>query len=233
MNREFIAYGAGVGSTALLYLKKEDIRCGEIEVVYSNHGQDLQETRDYLKTIKNALDIDITVLNAGNLYDYCWQRRLLPSIHWRWCTDKFKIRPMKKYVDGDIPSIGITMDERKRAYDFRFNGKSRFPLLDKRITRNQALGMIDTEKPCKSGCFFCPFQKKEAWITLYKEHKDLYEKAERLEERAQTRNSSIWLFKTGLRRLRVEIETQTMLSEWGMEGTPIGGKNRCTKLPGD
>lgn len=218
MTRTFIAYGAGVGSTALLYLKKDAIRSGDIEVVYSNHGQDLQETRDYLKTIKDALDIDITVLNVGNLYDYCWQKQILPSVHWRWCTDKFKIRPMRKYVDGDIPAIGITLDECKRAYDFRFNGKSTFPLLDQNITRNQALQMIDAEKPCKSGCYFCPFQKKEAWIKLYKEHKDLYEKAERLEENALKRNNKIWLYKGGLRHLRMEIETQTRLSMWELHG---------------
>jgi len=121
---------------------------------------------------------------------------------------------MKKYVDGDIPAIGITMDERKRANDFRFGGKSRFPLLDQNITRNQALAMIEAEKPCKSGCFFCPFQKKEAWIKLYKEHKELYEKAERLEENAWKRNRNIWLYKGGLHRLRKEIETQTDLIRW-------------------
>lgn len=209
---EFIAYGAGVGSTALLYLKRKPIRSGDIEVVYSDHGGDLPESREYIKKISESMDIDITCLNAGNLYDYCWLKKLLPSIHWRWCTDKFKIRPMKKYVDGDVPAIGITLDERHRAYDFRFGGRSSFPLLDQRVTRNQALSMIEAEKPCKSGCFFCPFQGKEQWRQLYTNHKELFLKAMALEEHARTRNTKIYLYKGLLKNLQREFETQVELS---------------------
>lgn len=211
---EFIAYGAGVGSTALLYLKKPQIKSGEIEVVYSDHGCDLPESREYIHKISDQIDIDITCLNAGNLYDYCWQKKILPSIHWRWCTDKFKIRPMKKYVDGDVPAIGITVDERHRAYDFRFGGRSSFPLLDKRVTRNQALSMIEAEKPCKSGCFFCPFQGKEQWRQLYKNHRDLFDKAVALEERARSRNPKIWLYDGLLNNLKREFETQMDLMKF-------------------
>lgn len=212
--REFVAYGAGVGSTALLYLKEPQILSGEIEVVYSDHGCDLPESREFIQKISADMDIDITRLNAGNLYDYCWKKRILPSIRWRWCTDKFKIRPMKKYVDGDIPLIGITLDERHRAFDFQFNGQSKFPLLNERITRNQALHMIETEKPCKSGCYFCPFQGKEKWRSLYKNHRDLFERAVRLEEHARERNPKIWLYDGLLRNLKTEFETQSNLTQW-------------------
>lgn len=211
---EFIAYGAGVGSTALLYLKKRAIQSGEIEVIYSDHGCDLPESREYIRKISDKMDIDITCLTAGNLYDYCWQKRILPSIHWRWCTDKFKIRPMRKYVDGDVPAIGITLDERNRAYDFRFCGKSVFPLLEKRITRNQALNIIDGEKPCKSGCFFCPFQKKEQWRQLFIHHKDLFERARQLEDHARERNHRIYLYKGQLKNLEREFQTQVALEKW-------------------
>jgi 3'-phosphoadenosine 5'-phosphosulfate sulfotransferase (PAPS reductase)/FAD synthetase len=160
MKRKFIAYGAGVGSTALLYRNLDSIRNGNIEVIYSDHQCDLPESRSYPKIISDALDIDITILTPGSLYDYCYKRKILPSIHWRWCTDKFKIRPMRRYVDGDIPIIGLTLDEKRRAHDFAFNGRSNFPLIDNGITRNNALSMITDQKPCKSGCYFCPFQKK-------------------------------------------------------------------------
>jgi hypothetical protein len=213
MNRSFIAYGAGVGSTAILYQNLKQIKKGDIEVIYSNHECDLPESRDYVSFISNTLDIDITQLSPGNLYNYCWQRRILPSIHWRWCTDKFKIRPMRKYVDGDIPLIGITNDERKRARDFQFGGKSEFPLLDKRITRIQALQMIEAEKPCKSGCFFCPFQGKPQWRSLFESHKDLFLKAEALEDHARERNPKIYLYNKLLKNLKIEFETQTKLGD--------------------
>jgi hypothetical protein len=211
MKTNFIAYGAGVGSTALLYQNFDAIKRGDIEVVYSDHQCDLPESRAYPDIISQVLDIDVTRLNPGNLYDYCYKRKILPSIHWRWCTDKFKIQPMRKYVDGDIPMIGLTLDEKRRAYDFAFKGKSEFPLINKNITRNQAFDMIEDQKPCKSGCYFCPFQKKEKWIELYHNHKDLFEKALKLEENALSRNPNIWLYKRKLRNLKREIETQTKL----------------------
>lgn len=210
----FLAYGAGVGSTALIFDNLKDIRSGEIEVVYSDHESDLPESRDYVKQIQQDIDIDVTVLKPGNLYDYCWQKQILPSIHWRWCTDKFKIRPMRKYVDGDIPIIGITLDERRRVGDFAFQGKSEFPFVQQRVTRNQAEQMITVDKPCKSGCFFCPFQKKEQWRKLFVEHNDLFIKAMKLEENAQKRNPKIWLYEGGLNKLHREFKFQKVLLEW-------------------
>lgn len=181
---EFIAYGGGRGSTVTVLRKLNLIRSGDLEVIFVDHGADLPETRKYVRDIQEELDINITTRDAGNLYDYCWQHQILPSIHWRWCTDKFKIRPMKKYAGKDTPIIGLTYDERWRSKDFQINGKADFPLIREEITTRSALKLFgDVPVPCKSGCFFCPFQGKEQWRKLFFNHPTLFKKAMDLENR--------------------------------------------------
>lgn len=220
MTSEFIAYGGGLGSSTLILQHLKTIRAGDLEVVYVNHEADLPETHQYVRDIKEVLDINITQLKPGSLYDYCYEHRLIPSIHWRWCTDKFKIRPMKKYAGEDRPMIGLSYDERWRAHDFEFNGKASFPLIQNETTRYKAVKEFEDEDvpvPCKSGCFFCPFQSRLQWRNLWKNHPDLYLKAIQLEERARERNNKIWLFhgdpfKRTLRQLMKSFTEQTVLT---------------------
>ena len=208
----FIAYGGGVGSTALILKNISIVKKGDLEVVFIDHKSDLPETYYYVKKIQDFLDFDITIKESENLYDYCWQHKILPSIHWRWCTDKFKIRPMKKYVGKDIPQIGLSYDEKWRAKDFEINGKAQYPLIKEEITKRKALlDFKDVPIPCKSGCYFCPFQNKEQWRLLFFNHRDLFEKAVSLENRARERNPKIWLYEGLLKRLKIEFEEQQEL----------------------
>lgn len=183
-------------------------------MVFVNHGGDLPETYQYVKDIQQNLDINITTRDsAENLYDYCWQHKIIPSIHWRWCTDKFKIRTMRKYVDQDIPMIGLSFDERWRAKDFQIEKRSIFPLIEERVTKFRALQEFkDVPIPCKSGCFFCPFQKKEQWRQLFFNHPYLFLKALLLENRVRERNPRIWLYEGLLKNLDLEFREQKTLS---------------------
>jgi hypothetical protein len=213
MNK-YIAYGGGVGSTALILKNLKKVQLGELEVIFINHGSDFPETYEYIKNIQNELDISITIRTPENLFDYCWQYKILPSIHWRWCTDKFKIRPLKKYTGNDIPIIGLSFDERWRSKDFQINGKSDFPLITHEITKRRALlDFKNVSIPCKSGCFFCPFQKKEAWRQLYFNHPYLFLKAMLLEDRARERNPNIWLYQGLLKNLYREFREQQELRQ--------------------
>lgn len=208
----YIAYGGGVGSSALILRHLKKVRAGDLEVVFINHGADLPETYNYVKDIQQDLDIDITTRDAGSLYDYCWYHKILPSIHWRWCTDKFKIRPMKRYAGNDIPMIGLSYDERWRAKDFQINGNSTFPLIQTGVTKTAALKEFkEVSIPCKSGCFFCPFQKKTQWRNLFFNHPYLFLKALLLENKARERNRNIWLYEGLLKNLDREFREQTEL----------------------
>ena len=208
---EYIAYGGGVGSTDLILKNLKKIQNGDLEIVFVNHYSDLPGTYEYVKNIKNEIDVDVTELKVDNLFDFCWYHKILPSIYWRWCTDKFKIRPMKKYVGGDVPLLGITLDERRRTFGFNFN-KARYPLIELGITRFKALDDFkDVSIPCKSGCFFCPYQKKEQWRKLYFEYPYLFLKALLLENRCRERKPDMWLYPGLLKNLDREFKEQTLL----------------------
>ena len=222
MPEKYISYGGGVGSTGLILKMLPEVKAGDVEVIYAKTGADLPETDQYLDYLQQNLDLDITTVSAQeSLYDFCWRHNTIPHRAWRWCTDKFKIRPILKYTGRrDEPCFGLTWDERWRARDFTVKGTPcHQPFVNQGISRALVLPQIekaDIKTPCKSGCFFCPFQSKERWRELFFNHPDLYEKAALLEERAMRNRSGNILSPTGrtLRVLEKEFREQAVLIKW-------------------
>ena len=216
--KQYLSYGAGVGSTALLCHMLNDIRCGAVEVVFCDHGADWPETYEYVDYIKTALDIDITTIkvqiNGSNgLYNYFYDHNAIPLHQYRICTDKGKIRPFNKYVNKPCKVyLGITWDERKRANQNKLKTVLNcYPFVEQRITRGWALKIIEKSGlkiPHKSGCYFCPFQGKAEWKRLYDEHNDLFVKAIELEDNA---NNHILPTRRSLQRLYNEFKFQSKL----------------------
>lgn len=193
----YLSYGAGVGSTALVCHLLPKIKKSDIEVVFCDHGADWPETYEYVEYIKTSLDIKITILKVEiqgsmGLYNFYKNRKLIPFYRYRICTDKAKIRPLTKYFNTPCNNyMGITWDERKRV---RPNNKKDitncYPFVEERITRDRAIKIIEhtgLKIPNKSGCFFCPFQGKAEWKRLYDEHNELFIKAMELENNANSR----------------------------------------------
>ncbi len=189
-----LSYGGGVNSTALLFHLVNNKAPLDL-VIFSDTGNELPETYETIKEIKvycKNKDIDFVTVHFGyglfdivkpSLYAYCYARKLIPSRMFRWCSYKFKIRPIKKYLKtlGEtIQYIGFASDESKRA-KYKDN---LYPLIAKNITRKGCIDIIKDEGfniPVKSGCFICPYQTVKSWRDLYLNHKDLFDKAEFLE----------------------------------------------------
>ena len=131
--KQYLSYGAGVGSTALLCYMIEGVRCGDIEVVFCDHGADWPETYEYVDYIKDALGIDIKSLSV----------EIQGSKGF--CTDKSKIRPFNKYIERPCNVfLGITWDERKRAKPNKTKTiKSIYPFVEERINRDRAIKIIE------------------------------------------------------------------------------------------
>ena len=219
---EYLSYGGGVGSTALLIHQIKDIRAGDLEVIFVDHGGDYPETREYVKQIQQDLDIDITVRKTKEtLYDYFFQRHIIPYRIRRDCTDKFKIRPMREYVDRrDEPQLGITTDERWRVRRWSAEGiDSHYPLVEQGIGRISAIENLKCHElkiPCKSGCFFCPFQSPKQYRRLWYTHPDLFMKALNLENNAREQHPDAILMRNGrtLQSLYDELMEQKTLSSY-------------------
>ena len=196
-----LSYGGGVGSTVLLLLKKEEIE----EAIFVNHGGDYPYTYEYVKYIsENVFPITVIKPNVegfNNLYDYLMAKCIIPSIKFRWRTYKFKILPVKKYIKKKYRKatmlIGYTYDERERIKEQKNKDITfEYPLVDEKITRRQAIEIIQRyglKVPQKSACWFCPFMKKSEIFALKKRYPDLFEKLKKLHSNCMRKDLS-WNF---------------------------------------
>ena len=191
--KKYLSFGAGVNSTALLLLLKD--RGEDFETIFVNHGTDLPETYEYVEYLRSK-GFEITEIKPNfqgywNLYEYCKDHKFLPSIYLRWCTYRFKLLPIWKYVKKPcIMYVGISYDERHRVI-VKYRQREakgiipKYPLVEMRLTRLDCIRIIKKhglKVPIKSGCWICPFQSKKQLLWLYLNHRDLYEKLKELEK---------------------------------------------------
>jgi len=197
--KEYLSFGAGVDSTALMLLLLDEDR--KFEALFVDHETDWPETYEYVDYLIGE-GYDITRLKPdcqgySSLFDFCWDKRILPSIIGKWCNDKFKIRPQNKYRKTPCRVyLGYNFSERQRAK----HGKSRkgetqsYPLIEKRITSERCTQIIKEHGlriPPKSGCYFCPLQPLSEWKRLMVDHPELYIKAMELESRAKNKKMTL------------------------------------------
>lgn len=187
--KQYLSYGGGVNSTAMLLLLHDEGQ--EFESIYVDHGCDWPETREYVQMMAERYPITILrpqVEGYDNLYEYAFHYSMIPSRIKRWCTDKFKVRTMAAYWQRPcFCLIGFSSDEARRAkLGSEAEVENRFPLLEREIDRDGCIEIIKAHGlpvPIKSGCWFCPFQRIGQWKLLRRIHPDLFCKAQRLEER--------------------------------------------------
>lgn len=189
--RLVLALGCGVNSVALLVLKK----AGKVNfdlAIFADTGTEQPETYEYLENVikpfcqQNNIELVVIQSKLGKLYDYYYNKKIIPTRIHRDCTDKFKITPMKKYCKERFPEdsivfvMGIDAGEAHRAKTDGY-----YPLIDMGIDRNgckQLIKKAGLPIPVKSGCMVCPFQPKESWLNLRKNHVEEFDKAIALEK---------------------------------------------------
>ena len=190
-----VSYGGGVNSTAMIILlikRKMPLD----HVVFSNTGDEVPETYEYLGIMKRYLDrsgIPLTIVSVQNgesLSDRCIRRKVIPSQIWRWCTRDMKVRPVHAFYRSLKSTIyqymGIDYGEVRRmkppGEEYITN---LYPLVDYRIGREECVAIITQERlpvPVKSGCYMCMFNSIARWVEIREKHPDLYRKAMEIEE---------------------------------------------------
>jgi len=187
--KEYLSFGAGVNSTAL-YLLLEQMNV-KFEAIFVNHETDYPETYEYIDYLRDQ-GFEITEIKPNyegysSLYEYCKFRKFLPSIYLRWCTSRFKLKPIWKFVERPcVMHIGISAEEKHRILCKQpkaITGK--WLLVEEGITRRECVRMIKDaglKVPRKSGCWICPFQGKKQLRRLHREHPDLFDKLIELEK---------------------------------------------------
>jgi len=193
-----ISWSGGVNSTAIIALYLLKILKGKPEIVFADTGAELPETYAYIKVIKKhlaKLRWPVTFLDPlrtpqfypksvhCDLYHWLWIKKTIPGRQWKRCQSDFKRNPLKRYAAGRTQLIGMCADEPHR---FKNDGNLVYPLA--KYTREECHNLIEKAglPPAhRTSCFFCPLQRKEQWISLYKNHRNLWEDAVELEQNSK------------------------------------------------
>lgn len=188
--RHILSLSGGKDSTALALYMRDKVR--EMEYVFCDTGEELEETYDYLRKIEAYLGKKITYLNPDRPFEHYLHiyRGVLPDPRTRWCTRMLKLRPFEKYVGEDpvVLYVGIRADEPNRTgyVSTKPNITSCFPFVENglrhndimRILNDSGLGLPDYYTwRSRSGCYFCFFQQRREWVGLLEKHERLYRKA--------------------------------------------------------
>lgn len=193
--RHILALSGGKDSSALAVYMRGKVE--NMEYVFCDTGEELDETYEYISKLQDFLCSKITWLKSEKDFRYYLDlyNGVLPDARTRWCTRMLKLKPYEDFIGYDpvISYVGIRADEpnRKGYISTKPNIRPVFPFVEdnirledvERILKESGLGVPRYyEWRSRSGCYFCFFQQKREWIGLKKVHPDLFEKAKAFEK---------------------------------------------------
>jgi hypothetical protein len=190
-----INIGGGVNSTAILAL----IKLGKLSyenprAMFADTGAEKPETYAYVEYLQSVSPIKIEVIRSkeGGLWDYCKRQdhEILPMRGLRWCSDRFKRKPLNDARGDDIVVIGIDAGEAHRAKRWQGDDSVKFPLIELGMNRQDCIKVIQKvgwNVPVKSGCFICPYAKPAEFAQLKTEHRELFDEVCEIERKTLAR----------------------------------------------
>ena len=199
--KQIASFGCGVDSVAGLLLNSD-----YDEIIFADTLDELPETYAYLDYFEKKSGLKITKVTSkhGSLYDYFFKGKSQSSKFHHWCSDKFKIQPIRKYLSEkygkkETFEMNIFIDysefHRMRESDRKYI-KNKYPLVEQKLNRDQLKEIIKSKGylvPEKSGCYHCCFTTKKGWIKLRNKEPDLWQKTKDLENNSNTKESLIKL----------------------------------------
>ena len=233
--REMISFGGGINSVAMTIMLVEQGWRGPI--VFADTGGEKPDTYCYLDYLEQEFlepySLSITRLSPGSSYHrsmsqvsletYCLRERKIPLLAVRWCSSRWKGRPLDRWAsehDIGVQNVGISADEARRTH-----GKpssQHFPLVEENINREGCRQIIlgaGLEVPLWSSCFFCPGQRLGEWRYIHDHFPELFERARQMEQNASKRlgrqamlNSNLSLDEMVARGWDMQLEMD--LSQW-------------------
>jgi hypothetical protein len=194
--RTFISIGAGVNSTAILAL----IKLGKLQyenpiAMFADTGGEKPETYEYLAYLQTVSPLPIQIIKGkeGSLWEYCKERKILPMRHLRWCSDRWKQKPLTNFRKANLDNreefitiMGIDYGEKHRINRWKGDIHAIFPLIDLQMDRKDCIAVIKQagwKVPAKSGCFFCPNMKPMEFGELKIKYPDLFKELCELEKK--------------------------------------------------
>lgn len=194
--KNILSYGGGINSSALFFHILKNKLPLDL-VIFADTGEDKPETYESVKNmeqlcIKNNIKFVTVTSKLGNLYNYYFKIKKVMSMMKRDCTDKFKIRTIRKYIRKTYGKkekfrmyIGFTWDEltRMRDSDVKYI-ENVYPFVEDKITRQGNKDILKENNfiASKSGCIGCIYNKKQNWIYMLIHDPKEFERHLKLEE---------------------------------------------------
>jgi hypothetical protein len=214
-----ISLGAGVQSSTLFLMAcRGEITPKPDFAVFADTQAEPDPVYRHLEFLQregHAAGIPIYITTGGDLgsdvYDFIdGYRERSPSIPFfvkkkdldkegrlfRQCTERYKIRPVRKEIRKHIGKIypscvelwlGISTDEitRVKPSDVKYI-EHRWPLIELDMSRQDCLDWYngkDYPTPPRSACYFCPYRKDKEWLWLKENDPEAFKQAVIFDER--------------------------------------------------
>ena len=224
--RHILSLSGGKDSTALAIYMRD--RVPDIEYVFSDTGDELPETYEYLDRLEAFLGQRVIRLNPDRPFSHYLDiyRGVLPDARTRWCTRMLKLKPFERYVGDDIAInyVGIRWDENRSGYiSHKPNITSCYPFIEDSLGRDDVFRILESSGiglpayyrwRSRSGCYFCFFQQKIEWVGLLENHPDRFDRAsdyEKWDARSQRRFT--WARGESLAELRMPERVMVIKAE--------------------
>ena len=198
MALNIISLGAGVqSSTMALMAKHGEIIPMPDAAIFADTQWEPKAVYEWLGWLTRQLPFPVLQVTAGNLRADTLSRsntsgKRFAAIPWfmkmpngkeamgrRQCTADYKLTPIQRKVveligghpkAGCILWIGISTDDASRMKPSRVKYiENRWPLIEKRITRNDCLRWMKSRnypEPPRSACIGCPFHNDSEWRAI-------------------------------------------------------------------
>lgn len=212
--REIVSLSMGKDSSALAVYLKNKYPHKKFEFVFVDNGAELPEVYTYLPKLQQVIG-EVKVLHSSLEGIILQKGGFLPSKNARYCTADSKIKPLAKYIGirPVIMYVGLRADEFSpdRGWRWPLNVATEYPFQSEGITKKDVeriltragIGLPGFYRfKSRSGCYFCPFQKRIEWVGLLENHPQLFAKAMSFE-----REGYSWIKGLPLKELAKRKET--------------------------
>ena len=222
ITQTYISFSGGVESTAMCLLYGK----GAI-AIFADTGAEHKKMYERLSYIGEMLkvyhdgDFELRIVKGNekakdiyvdNLTDYIKKMNYFPSPRMRFCTGKFKIKPIDSYLKdkGEVELlIGLNCDEadnRVGNYLNCDNVKYRYPLVEDGFDRDYCYELLkkyglEPNFPAymeRGGCKYCPYKAKKEYRAMVHLAIEEIEEVAELEESIQANRNKYFRIRSNM-----------------------------------
>ncbi|MBK7338753.1 MAG: hypothetical protein IPJ00_22645 [Saprospirales bacterium] len=170
--------------------------------------------------------------NVNNLIDGIKRFRFMPSAGARYCTSRFKIEPIERFLKKQGPCelmIGLNEDENPESFErtgnwmLLKNVQYRYPLIEDGYNRADCETLLTQHGMhpnfpvymSRGGCYMCFFKSKAEYKAMYILDRATFMKAWELEKDIQDRRQKFFSILPTTTMAAIAAEVETELTGWG------------------